>query len=150
MADQLQKELRALLDIRRLRLQRAEMALSRARQAERRAADEVVKRQAEASRAAQENRARESALALELFNHQTVLSHVESFRREVGKLRQSTAQVRQEVELALQNSQQTKLQTREAIDGQRKAYRAMEKLEFSLRELAAEAVPAAGVDSPDA
>jgi DNA polymerase elongation subunit (family B) len=149
-ADDLQKELRALLGIRRIRLQRAETALIRARQSEKRAAEEVVARQAAAEQAAIDNKARESALALELFNRKTVLSHIESFRRDVGQLRRSTSQALADVEVAKQNSQQAKVATREAVEGQRRAYRAVEKLEFSVHEFTAEATPTAGMDSLDA
>lgn len=149
-ADEMQKELRALMGIRRIRLQRAEAELARAQQAERRAAAEVVKKEEAAERMAGENKSREAALATELFQRKTVLSHIESFRREVGQLRKGTAQAREDVETARQERVKSKAQTREAIDAQRRAYRAVEKLEFSLQELAAERGSRDSSDSPDA
>lgn len=142
MADPMQQELRMLLAVRRARLQRAETNLLRARTAQRRAEDEVVARQAAAEEAAIENKAREAELALELFNRKTVLAHIESFRREVGLLRRATAQACEDVDVAKQNSQEAKARTREAVEDQRSAHRAVEKLEFGLQELAQEAATA--------
>ena len=150
MADELQKELRALMGIRRIRLQRAEAELARAQQAERCAAAEVVKKEEAAERVAGENKSREAALATELFERKTVLSHIESFRREVAQLRKGTAQAREDVETARHERVKSKAQTRAAIDGQSRAYRAVEKLEFSLQELAAERGSRDSSDSPDA
>ena len=132
-----QKELQSLMQIRRVRLQRAETELARAHQDERRAADEVKRKDEAAQTVARDNKDRESELALELFNRKTSLSHIETFRRQVSRLRQEVVEARNELEAAHNYQQEARVRTREAINGQRSAYRAGEKLDFSLRELRA-------------
>lgn len=138
MSDSIEKDLKALLQLRRARLQRSEMALARARQAERRSAEEVVERDQRARQTEEDGKREEAELALNLFQRQTVLSQITAFRNQVSRLRQGAKQARDEVEQARNRLLEAKGQTREAVEKQRTAYRAVEKLEFSLSELAGE------------
>jgi len=149
MADEQQKELRQILMIRRLRLQRAESRVVQAQGAEKRAIEEVARKEKDALRAASENAERESELALGLFNHKTHLSHIEKFRRDVGELRKHTASAREEVEVAKKTRVEAKTAVREAAELQRSAYRAVEKLEFVLQEIKDEQAIVADRRSPD-
>jgi hypothetical protein len=149
MADEMQKELAEVLKIRRIRLQRAEARVAQAQGEEKRAARKVVEKEEAAAQTASDNAERESALALELFNRKTNLSHIEKFRREVGDLRKHTAAAKEEVVDAKKARNEAKSQVKQALEGQRGAYRAVEKLEVVLQDIKEEADIVRERRSPD-